>query len=146
MTVLIKKAETRTELAQCVQIRTLVFVVGQNVPAERDIDQDEESSVYFLALIDGKAMGTVRWRKVGDMAKIERLAVRDEARGQGLAQKLTEAVIADIEATDGISSIKIGAQNYIMPFYAKFGFEVIGEEYMEAGTIPHHDMVKKLSA
>lgn len=141
----VKKATSATDLAHCVQIRTLVFVVGQNVPAEREIDQDEENSTYFLAYIGDRPVGTVRWRVCeGDMAKIERLAVLDTARGNGLAHKLTEAVIEDIVQNGEATRIKIGAQNYIIPFYEKFGFEVVGNEYLDGGTIPHHDMVMVL--
>ncbi len=144
-TVTVKKATTQSDLAHCVQIRTLVFVVGQGVPAEREIDAHEEDATYFLAHIDGQAAGTVRWRKSDDhTAKIERLAVMENARGRKLAERLTMAAMEDIEQDPAITKIKLGAQTYIMPLYAKFGFVADGPEYMDGGTIPHQDMVKHL--
>lgn len=140
----VRKAVTAYDLAQCVQIRTLVFVVGQHVPPEREIDDDEEQSIYFLAHLNGKAVGTVRWRREGSIAKIERLAVREDARGRKIAHQLTQAVLEDIDKDKRIETIKIGAQNYIMPFYAKFGFIPEGPEYLEAGGIPHHNMIKTI--
>jgi hypothetical protein len=42
--------DTRLRHAQCVQIRTQVFVFGQNVPAEREIDEYEDACRHYLAL------------------------------------------------------------------------------------------------
>lgn len=143
--VTVQKAVTAFDLAQCVQIRTIVFVVGQGVPAAREIDEHENDCTYFIARLNGEAAGTVRWRKYNDhTAKIERLAVLETARGRKLAERLTVAAMEDIERDQSITTIRLGAQTYIMPLYEKFGFVADGPEYMDGGTIPHQDMVKRL--
>ncbi len=122
-----------------------MFVVGQKVPRVREIDQYEDKCIYLLAYLDKVAVGTIRWRLEDDTAIVERLAVMEDARGQGVAQALTLSVMDDICDNSKAKKIKVGAQSYLIPFYQKFGFESIGDEYLEAGTIPHQDMVKKIN-
>ena len=40
-------------------------------------------------------------------------------------------------------AIRISAQSYLIPFYESFGFEVVSDEYLEAG-IPHKKMLIRL--
>lgn len=143
---LIRKVASKADHARSVQVRTRVFVIWQGVPATREVDEHEDTAHYFVALIDDEAVGTVRWRidKPG-LAKLERLAVLDSVRGQGIiGEKLTQAVIDDIRADASIKKIKLGAQDHAIPFYEDFGFTIIGDGYMDGGTIPHHDMVLEI--
>jgi len=95
--------------------------------------------------MDDKPVGTARWRMASDnLAKIERVAVLEDARGHSIGKKLTQAAIDEIKATSHAELIKVGAQDYIMPLYEKLGFIAIGDGYMDGGNIPHHDMVLKL--
>ncbi len=143
--VVIHKVENKVDHARSVQVRTLVFVSGQNVPPEREIDEHEEDSHYFIAILNGRAIGTARWRmKNEDTAKIERLAVLDEMRGKGIGRKLMLHLMEDIKKNSVASKIKMGSQDHAIPFYESMGFKVMGEGYMDGGTIPHHDMVMTL--
>ena len=141
--IVIRKVETKKDHAHSVQVRTLVFVVGQNVPAAREIDEDEDLSHYYIAMMGDGAVGTVRWRRDGDLAKIERLAVLDSVRGKGIGKKLMNYILEDIKKS-GVEKIKLGSQDHAIPFYESLGFSVFGEGYMDGGTIPHHDMILKL--
>ena len=133
------------DFAQCIMIRTRVFVIEQNISAEIETDEWENSSTHYLATDEEKALGTARWRLINNQtAKIERVAVLKEARGQGVGTELMRYLLQEIHSHSNIQTIKLGSQNSAIPFYKKLGFQVIGEEYLDAG-IPHHLLVKNNS-
>jgi len=74
-------------------------------------------------------------------AKIERVAVLKEGRGRGVGTELMRYILQEIHSHSHIQTIKLGSQNSAIPFYEKLGFQVIGEEYLDA-DIPHRLMVK----
>ena len=137
-------ADTRLRHAQCVQIRTRVFVFGQNVPAEREIDEFEDACHPYLALVSGVPVGTVRWRPYApNTAKIERLAVLEEARGSGVGARLMAYVLAEIAERTEFTDVRLASQDPVIPFYSAMGFEVIGDAF-EDGGLPHHNMILDL--
>ena len=138
------EADTRLRHAQCVQIRTRVFVFGQNVPAEREIDEYEDACRHYLALASGVPVGTVRWRAYApDTAKIERLAVLEEARGMGIGSRLMAHVLAETAGRTELTHVRLASQDPVIPFYSAMGFEVIGDAF-EDGGLPHHNMILDL--
>ena len=138
------KADTRRRHAQCVQIRTRVFVFGQNVPAEREIDEYEDTCKHYLALVSGVPVGTVRWRPYApDTAKIERLAVLEETRGTGIGSRLMAHVVAEIAEHTEFTYVRLASQDPVIPFYNAMGFGVIGDAF-EDGGLPHHNMILDL--
>ena len=139
--------------AQCILIRTQVFVIEQNISAEIETDEWENDSTHYLLTEDNKALATARRSQTEPKAsrlidehtvKIERVAVLKEARGRGVGTELMRYLLQDIHSQPNIETIKLGSQNSAIPFYEKLGFQVIGEEYLDAG-IPHHLMVKNNS-
>ena len=65
----------REELEQVFEIRTIVFIEGQNVPYEEEMDGLDGEAAQIIAFLDGKAVGCGRIRFLGSQAKLERLAV-----------------------------------------------------------------------
>ena len=72
---------------------------------------------------------------------ISRVVVRADRRGEGLAQKLLDEVIA----RHGGESMLLHAQEYVAPLYARNGFVAFGEVYQEAG-LPHLSMYRAANA
>ena len=135
-------ARDLNDFAQCIMIRTLVFVVEQQISANLETDEFENSSTHYLVTNKHNSLATARWRFVDDRtAKIERVAVLKEARGKGIGRELIQCILNEIHLNSKIQMIKVGSQNSAIPFYEKLGFKVIGQEYLDAG-IPHHLMVK----
>ncbi|MGO2141116.1 MAG: GNAT family N-acetyltransferase [Leucobacter sp.] len=66
---------------------------------------------------------------------IGRVVTSPEHRGKSLAAALVEAVIA----AHGDEPLYLEAQSHLTGWYARFGFEVAGEEFIEDG-IPHTPM------
>ncbi len=138
-------ARNFNDFARCILIRTQVFVIEQGISAEIETDEWENDSTHYLLSEEGKALATARWRQIDQhTAKIERVAVLKEARWRGMGTELMRYILEEIHSKPNIHIIKLGSQNSAIPFYEKLGFQVIGEEYFDAG-IPHHLMVKNNS-
>lgn len=144
MNTVVKVAQTPEEVSQCMEIRNKVFIEGQGVPVNEEIDGKDEHSVHFLLLVDDQAAGTARVRFIDDYAKVERVAILAQYRGQGLANKLMCYVIEHVLNNTNSNWIKLSSQSYVIPLYEKLGFEVCSDEYMDAG-IPHKDMKRYLT-
>jgi predicted GNAT family N-acyltransferase len=43
----------------------------------------------------------------------------------------------------GIKQLKLNAQTHAIPFYSKLGYEIVSDEFYEAG-IPHQSMSKTI--
>ena len=56
----IKRVSSQLELVQVFTIRIRVFVREQRVPAEIELDADDQRAIHFLAINSGKAVGTAR--------------------------------------------------------------------------------------
>jgi len=137
----VEKITTEEGLQAAFQIRELVFVVEQEVDASEEYDEFEDSSIHFLAKLDGAPVGTARWRFTSNGVKMERFAVLEDARGQGVGQALVAAVLSDIEAMpEARGKMKyLHAQLHAMPLYAKFGFQQVGEQFEECAIL-HYKM------
>lgn len=137
----VEKVTGNTALQEVFHIRELVFVVEQEVDPAEEYDEFEDTSTHFLAKLDGKPVGTARWRFTKNGVKMERFAVLQESRAKGVGQALVAAVLADIQATpeaEGKSKY-LHAQLTAMPLYARFGFEKVGDMFEEC-NIQHYKM------
>ena len=121
-------------------IREAVFVVEQGVPRELELDEWDEHCEHALACeADGRPVGTGRLLPDGH---IGRMAVLRDRRGRGVGAALLAALIARARAR-GMARVVLNAQTRAVPFYARFGFVVSGDEFVEAG-IPHVEMARDL--
>ncbi|MFP4298180.1 MAG: GNAT family N-acetyltransferase [Spirulinaceae cyanobacterium] len=126
------------------KIRHTVFQIEQGVSADLEFDGKDEQCEHLIAYQKGEALGTTRLRELDSHTlKIERLAVMQTARKQGIATALMQAAIQFARDRD-YTQIVLNAQTYIKPFYLKLGFEPVGEEFLEAGIV-HIKMIQNLS-
>ena len=119
------------------RLRQDVFVVEQACPYP-DLDgRDPEPGTRHLLLTadDGTLTGYLRLLDDGDVARIGRVLLVRSARGQGLADGLMRAALAEC----GDRPVVLDAQSPLRPWYEGFGFEVDGPEFLEDG-IPHLPM------
>jgi predicted GNAT family N-acyltransferase len=124
------------------RIRELVFVHEQGVPLALEMDDQDAHCDHALALsADGSTVGTGRLLPDGH---IGRMAVLKEWRGEGVGAMLLQALIERARQR-GDASVRLNAQTYVTGFYRRFGFEVSGAEFIEAG-IPHVAMQRDLSS
>lgn len=120
-------------------IRRVVFIDEQRVPQEEEWDGRDAECVHFLAMLNGKPIGTARLLPDGH---IGRVAVLSGARGTGIGYQLMEATI-DAARAAGHTRAALSAQLHALAFYERFGFVAHGDVFMDAG-IPHREMVLAL--
>ena len=89
----IKLVRTPQEQKNVLDIRRSVFIDEQQIPVEIEIDAFEESAIYVIAYFDEEAVGTARWREIGNTVKLERFAVLKNYRNKGIGRKLTMFII-----------------------------------------------------
>lgn len=140
----IRPVESETDWEHAKRVRTRVFIEEQDCPPEEEWDQWDATSRHVLGTVDGDPVATARWRTVAHdealVAKFERFAVLPAHRGRGYGQQLVRYVLHDAQQA-GFDRFTLHAQSHLEAFYADFGFEPVGERFMEAG-IPHVKMVK----
>ncbi|MBB3140270.1 GNAT family N-acetyltransferase [Halomonas organivorans] len=123
------------------EIRRVVFIEEQAVPREEEWDGRDPQCVHFLALADGRTVGTARLLPDGH---IGRVAVLAEARGLGIGLALMKAAIIAARRR-GFSTVELAAQTHALAFYERLGFQAHGETFLDAG-IPHRNMALDLDA
>ncbi len=144
MSLRIEKITDKALLQEAFAIRDQVFVQEQHVDPTMERDVFETSSHQFIALQNGLAVGTARWRVTDFGVKLERFAVLPEMRGKGIGQALITAVLQDIKA-DPEASDKIKYLHAQLPavgLYEKFGFVKVGDMFEEC-EIEHFKMQLK---
>ena len=122
-------------------IREQVFIKEQNVPPDLEWDELDATCIHIIAFDSAnQPIGTARMLANGH---IGRMAVLTHARHQGVGTKLLEHLIELAKQMD-LPQVFLHAQTHAMGFYAKQGFEPVGEEFFEA-NIPHRKMERLLA-
>lgn len=68
-------------------------------------------------------------------SRVGRIVTAASSRGRGLAGRL----VADVVADQGGNDIVLAAQSHLSGWYARYGFDVDGDDFVEDG-IPHTPM------
>lgn len=126
-------------LYRLLKLRTDVFVVEQKDPYPELDGRDLEPSAVHVWLARGdEPVGYLRILSDPDgTARIGRVVVAADARGGGLSGRLMEAALERI----GDRRSVLAAQSHLANFYARFGYEVTGPEFLD-GSIPHLPMAR----
>jgi predicted GNAT family N-acyltransferase len=135
----IKRISSQRELVQALGIRIRVFVQEQEVPAEIELDRDDQRAIHLLATIESKAVGTARVVMKHGGAKIGRMAVLKSYRRKGVGTALLKRTIA-LARRFKARRIYLNAQVSVRGFYEKKGFCAVGPVFDEAG-IAHQRMI-----
>ena len=118
------------------KIRKTVFIEEQSVPKAMEWDEWDTNAWHLLAIDENnEPIGTARILSSG---QIGRMAVLVEYRHQGIGSALLKQALR-LAKTLQLSKTFIHAQTAVKPFYSRFGFTSVGEEFIEAG-IPHVEM------
>ncbi len=134
--------ETR-DIATCLELRRVVFILEQGVSLEDEVDGRDGEARHLLAWADGVAVGTARLLVEGDVGKIGRVCVLEQARGMGMGADLIRFAVEVFRGVPGVRKVKLGAQIHALGFYERLGFVAVGPVYMDAG-MEHRDMVLAL--
>ena len=119
-------------------IREKVFIEEQKVDERDEFDEYEDLSKHYLIFDGEKAVGTARWRHIGDKIKLERFAVLEEYRSKGFGDQILRAILEEVLTLK--KPIYLHAQLRAIPFYERGGLKKVGEMFSEC-DIDHYKMV-----
>lgn len=131
---------TKEQLQDAFSVRRLVFVEEQQVPEEEEIDQYDDECIHFVLYNQEMPIGAGRFRNLDGIGKVERICVLSNSRGTGAGNLIMDK-IEQYAKQNNYSALKLNAQTQAIPFYSKLGYEIISDEFMDAG-IPHRTMKK----
>lgn len=134
---------THDELFDIYQARAEVFVVEQNC-VYQDVDDYDKQSFHVMVKDGDKLAAYCRVIPAGIKYPewaIGRVLTMAFARGKGVGRILMDASL-DVIKENGSGDIRISAQSYLRKFYESYGFQVVGDEYLE-DDIPHLEMLRQ---
>ncbi len=137
MEVNVKIVESDNEKESVISIRRIVFIQELNIPEHMEIDDNEDLAIYVLAKIEGKNVGTARWRETNSGIKLERFAVLSQYRSYGVGTAMTKFILKQLDQS---KLIYLNAQESAISFYEKLGFDSTGSMFDEVG-IAHQKMI-----
>jgi ElaA protein len=125
------------ELHDLLWLRNLVFVCGQKITIEPEIDGRDPECCHVLGYGEESLIATARlfWHR--DPVRVGRIAVRPDWQGQGVGTQLMTYINALLGAE---RQGEMSAQAHLQPWYSRLGWHASGDLYDEAG-IPHIHMV-----
>jgi predicted GNAT family N-acyltransferase len=104
----------------------------------------ERFDTHLAAVEGGRVVGTLLLRNVdAHTARIMRMAVAVPEQGRSIGRRLVERAEALARAA-GVETVMMHARATAVGFYAKCGYETVGEEFLEQG-IAHIRMQKLLA-
>ena len=121
--------------ADIVHIRRRVFVEEQGVDEMIDFDGRDEAAAQVLVYQDDQAIATARML---DDGHIGRIAVLKTHRKLGAGRCALIALIKNAREKK-LEKVYLGSQTHAAGFYLKYGFNICGDVFMEAG-IEHVEM------
>jgi predicted GNAT family N-acyltransferase len=119
-------------------LRREVFVGEQHVPEDVEYDSYDDTATHLVALADGDVVGVMRVVFLPEHAKFGRVAVRRNARGQGIASAMMRVAMDSAKAR-GEARFYLTSQLDKVSLYEKLGFAAYGETFTEGG-MPHKSM------
>ncbi len=136
---------TLQELYSAMMLRQAVFVVEQDCPY-LDADGKDQVGWHLLGYDEGQLGAYARLLPVGvsyeAYPSIGRVVTSAQFRRGGFGLLLMQEAVQQSERLFGKTAIKLSAQQYLVKFYQRFGFETVGAGYLEDG-IPHIAMVRE---
>lgn len=133
------------DLYELLWLRDEVFVVGQRITAESEVDGlDPECVLVYGRLVDdtgrptGRVVATARLFELEGVVKVGRVAVAPRLQRRGVGRLLMQYVHEVMGDRPG----KMSAQAHLRDWYSSLGWQAQGNTYMEA-DIPHVTMIRK---
>ena len=142
---IIRQPKTKDEFESMYDLRWNLLRRPWNQPKGSEKDEKEANSIHFIALLDDRIVGTVRFHKIKEnIGQIRYLAVDNNYQGKGIGRNLMETIY--ITAKNQLFQYFIlNARETAVPFFKKLGYKVIEEGPLLFGQIKHKKMLLKLS-
>lgn len=131
------------ELYEILKIRQEVFIVEQTC-FYLDADGYDEKAIHIWAEKNEEIVAYCRIFEQGikyPETSIGRVLTSPTYRNLKLGKSLMKIAINTIESRFKTKEIRISAQDYLLKFYAEFGFVATSNKYLE-DDIPHTEMFR----
>jgi predicted GNAT family N-acyltransferase len=138
----VRRVRDSEEMEAALALRHEVFCREQGVPEYEELDGRDQEGLHLVAIAGDELVGTCRLLQVGSTVQFSRLAVRADARRQGIARALL-ALADDETRSAGGRRLVLHAQTYARLLYEQAGYRARGRAFIEAG-IEHVAMEKVL--
>jgi len=138
-------AQDSDEYRCAVDLRYRVFFEPTGASIDHVFDAVENDSLHLVALRGGgEVVGYSRLTMVEGNAQISQMVVEPRLQGEGIgAQMMTDLVRRAFDG--GARCIHLNARTHATPFYARFGFTQVGDEFFSTKTgLPHVRMERRL--
>lgn len=116
------------ELHDIFWLRNVVFVVGQKITAEPEVDGLDPECEHAMLWMEDRLVGTARIFHQRDPIVVGRVAVHTDLQGHGLGSVLMQAVQEHL----GARRAELHAQAHLEEWYTRLGWERFGEPFVEA--------------
>jgi predicted GNAT family N-acyltransferase len=123
--VTVEVVRSMDEMARVIAIRGAIYMAEQRCPFEEEFDGNDFSATHLICHKDGEPVGCMRIRYFAGFAKLERLAVRHEGRGSGLAGQILDAAV-DLCRKKGYSVLYAHSQKRFLKVWESRGFRRMG--------------------
>ncbi len=131
-------ALTLDELYDVLWLRDIVFVVGQGITAESEIDGADRACTHVIGRdASGQVVATARLFLDRTPVKVGRIAVRTDLQRAGRGSQLMAYVNGLLGDRPGIMS----AQAHLDAWYTRMGWQRVGDVYEEAHIL-HVTMIR----
>lgn len=115
----VRVARDLNDMMQVMSVRSLVYMGEQLCPYDEEYDGNDFAGATHLILSSGREpVGVLRIRWFKDFAKLERMALRKEFRGNRTVLLLIKSAF-DLAARKGYRKIMGHAQRRVAPFWIR---------------------------
>lgn len=132
-----------SEIYAILALRQEVFVVEQECYYQ-DADATDYKALHLWAENEGEIVAYCRIFPQGIKYKecsIGRVLTSQNKRSLGLGKKMMQLALESISSRFHTHTVRISAQDYLIPFYENFGFVSTSKHYLE-DHIPHTEMLR----
>lgn len=126
-------AATEEDVADAMRLWT---EAGFRMTDDDALDDAHDTEVVVARCNDGSLVGAGRATRPGLNVRLDRVYVRDDARGHGVGRAIVEHLKLLTAPIRG--ALYVEAHREELGFYSLLGFEAQGNEYMEYGAMYRH--------
>ncbi|MFI3251499.1 MAG: GNAT family N-acetyltransferase [bacterium] len=142
MELTVKILKKPDDLSLCYKVRYEVFIDEQGFDEEIELDEFDDIAHHVLICDGSSPIATARVFYNNEYWKIGRVCVLQKYRGKKLGNLLLENIEMHLQALN-VDEVYLASQYHAKDFYFKFGYEQVGEVFLEEGC-EHIKMVKKI--
>ncbi len=111
-------------------LRTAVFVKEEGFESEEEFTSDDEMAMHVVVYKEGNPVGTGRLWFDGKSFRIGKVCVLKEHRGEKIGDMIVRLLL-DRALNVNAPSIRVNSRVNLCDSLSKFGFERVGEVFIE---------------